>query len=267
MHRDFEMDAVAKTTNPPVADRAVSATHDGMPILASPPHSAGAAGWMGAAAQPALASSPGVHRSVLQLQRMFGNQYVQRMALIARQAVGPAEAGQDVEHTIQSRRGGGAALDSPVRGRMEKAFGADFSGVRIHQDHTANALNHSLQARAFTTGQDIFFRQGAYQPGSSTGRELIAHELTHVVQQNGDRVEKKIQTKMSVSQPGDAYEVEADRMAQAVMRQESALTPAAEAGGRVDRQPETPKHDDDEKKKIHRACACGGTDQSADRGV
>ena len=60
--------------------------------------------------------------------------------------------------------------------------------MRVHTGPRADSLNHTLQAKAFTTGQDIFFRQGAYNPASSGGQELLAHELTHVVQQNGDRV-------------------------------------------------------------------------------
>lgn len=66
---------------------------------------------------------------------------------------------------------------------MEHAFGADLGGVRVHSGEGAHALNRSLQAKAFTTGQDIFFREGEYSPGSSGGQELIAHELTHVMQQ------------------------------------------------------------------------------------
>ena len=246
-HSVFEMEAVGMTANAP-------ANGERQPAAAIAPR---ASGWTARMPQPASATSPGLHRSVLQLQRLVGNQCVQRMALLARQAVGPTEAGHDVEQTIQSKRGGGSPLETPVRGQMERAFGADFGGVRVHQDRTSDSLNQTLQARAFTTGQDIFFRQGAYQPGTSSGRELIAHELTHVVQQNGDRVEKKVQTKMSVSQPGDAYEIEADRMAQSVMRQEALFTPAAESRQSVDRQPETHKPEDEEKKKIHRACACG----------
>jgi hypothetical protein len=68
-----------------------------------------------------------------------------------------------------------------------------------------------LNARAFTTGQDIFFRQGEYSPNSSQGKELLAHELTHVVQQAGG-----IQGKLRVSQPGDRSEQEADRIAKIV---------------------------------------------------
>lgn len=91
----------------------------------------------------------------------------------------------DVEAAIQGARGSGQPLPNTVRGPMEQALGADFSGVRVHTDARADQLNRSLQARAFTTGQDIFLRQGAYNPGSATGQELLAHELTHVVQQAG----------------------------------------------------------------------------------
>jgi len=71
---------------------------------------------------------------------------------------------------------------------MEGAFGADFSGVRVHTDRTSDQLNQSIQAKAFTTGQDVFFRQGAYEPGSRGGQELLAHELTHVEQQNRGQI-------------------------------------------------------------------------------
>ncbi len=90
---------------------------------------------------------------------------------------------QDVEQGIQQARGGGQGLDESVREPMEGAFGADFSGVRVHTDANSDLLNRSISARAFTTGQDIFFKQGEYNPGSLGGQELLAHELTHVVQQ------------------------------------------------------------------------------------
>jgi hypothetical protein len=99
--------------------------------------------------------------------------------------------GADLERSIDGARSGGSALDPAVRVQMEPAFGADFSGVRVHSDARSHQLNDSLQARAFTTGQDIFFRGGEYRPQSSEGKELLAHELTHVVQQNGPAVAKK----------------------------------------------------------------------------
>ncbi len=97
---------------------------------------------------------------------------------------GPVEAG--VQAGIERARGGGQSLGGSVRGQMERSFGADFGGVRLHTGGQADQLNQALQARAFTTGQDIFFRRGEYRPGSGAGRQLLAHELTHVVQQ-GDR--------------------------------------------------------------------------------
>jgi hypothetical protein len=97
----------------------------------------------------------------------------------------------DIEGSIEGARSGGRSLDKDLRSSMEPAFGADFSGVRVHADAKADGLNRSLQARAFTTGQDVFFRSGEYNPGSAGGKELLAHELTHVVQQNGPAVMKK----------------------------------------------------------------------------
>ncbi len=93
------------------------------------------------------------------------------------------EVEQSVQQSIQAARGGGHPLDERVRGSMEQGFGADFSGVRIHTGPQADSLNRSLNAKAFTTGNDIFFGQGQYQPGSNSGQKLLAHELTHTVQQ------------------------------------------------------------------------------------
>ncbi|MEO0934996.1 MAG: DUF4157 domain-containing protein, partial [Cyanobacteria bacterium J06641_2] len=103
---------------------------------------------------------------------------------------------QDVEQNIQQARGSGQGLAENVRQPMEQAFGADFSGVKVHTDGQADVLNRSLNSRAFATGQDIFFKQGEYQPGSQ-GQELLAHELTHVVQQGG--VSSQVQQKLSTS--------------------------------------------------------------------
>jgi hypothetical protein len=162
--------------------------------------------------------------ALLQLQRTHGNRYVQR--LIARQGSGGApEVTPEVERNILASRGLGQPLDLGVQRQMGAALGSDFSGVRVHTDQRADGLNQSLSARAFTTGSDIYFRQGAYQPGSSSGRELIAHELTHVVQQSGGAV----QTKLTVNPPGDRYEQEADQVARAVVHQEQAATPIQRA--------------------------------------
>nr|RNJ70040.1 MAG: DUF4157 domain-containing protein [Leptolyngbya sp. IPPAS B-1204] len=104
---------------------------------------------------------------------------IQRMSDVAGIAVSP-----DVESAIQQARGSGQPLDESIRVPMEQAFGADFSGVRVHADGESDRLARSIQARAFTTGQNIFFQPGEYQPTSRSGQELLAHELTHIVQQN-----------------------------------------------------------------------------------
>ncbi|MBS0015266.1 MAG: DUF4157 domain-containing protein [Arthrospira sp. SH-MAG29] len=95
------------------------------------------------------------------------------------------EVSADLESSIQREKGGGEPLDEHLQSQMGQAMGADFRGVRIHDNSEASQLNQSIQAKAFTTGQDIFFKQGEYQPESRGGQELIAHELTHVVQQGG----------------------------------------------------------------------------------
>lgn len=93
----------------------------------------------------------------------------------------------DLETSIQQVRGSGQPLADSIKSPMEQAFGADFSGVKVHTDTQADQLNQSIQAKAFTTGQDVFFGSGTYEPGSRRGQELLAHELTHVVQQRGKR--------------------------------------------------------------------------------
>jgi len=100
-----------------------------------------------------------------------------------RSGVGGSTATPDLETSIQQVRGRGQPLSNNTRVPMEQAFGADFSGVRVHADIESDKLNNSLQARAFTTGQDVFFKEGEYNPGSANGRKLLAHELTHVLQQ------------------------------------------------------------------------------------
>ncbi|MBD2497088.1 DUF4157 domain-containing protein [Nostoc sp. FACHB-280] len=103
---------------------------------------------------------------------------------------GGMAATSDLETSIQQARGSGQPLTESIREPMETAFGADFSGVKIHTDAQSDQLNQSIQAKAFTTGQDVFFRQGEYQPETRGGQELLAHELTHVVQQNGKTLQK-----------------------------------------------------------------------------
>ena len=91
----------------------------------------------------------------------------------------------DLEQSLAQARGNGSPLADDVRGRMENAFGVDFSTVRIHSDEQADSLSRCIQARAFTVGRDIFLRQNEYQPENYEGQWLLAHELSHTLQQRG----------------------------------------------------------------------------------
>jgi len=102
------------------------------------------------------------------------------------------DAGSDVESGIAATRGSGSALPDNTRNQMESKMGYDFSGVSVHTDATSDSLNRSVSAKAFTTGSDVYFSEGAFNPGSKDGQQLLAHELTHVVQQGG--AAPKVQT-------------------------------------------------------------------------
>jgi hypothetical protein len=86
---------------------------------------------------------------------------------------------------IQNTKGNGQMMDANTRSFMEPRFGMDFSKVKIHSDNRAAGMSQGINAKAFTVGQDIYFNNGAYSPGSVDGKKLLAHELTHVMQQQG----------------------------------------------------------------------------------
>ena len=96
----------------------------------------------------------------------------------------PFTVSEDIEADINAARGSGQPLPDSLRESLEPQLGHDFGQVHIHTDAQANRLSQQLGAEAFTTGSDVFFREGTYQPGSDSGKGLIAHELTHVVQQS-----------------------------------------------------------------------------------
>ena len=98
------------------------------------------------------------------------------------------EAAQPALDRIQARRGAGNPLPDAVRSHLEHGLNHDMSGVRIHDDAEADKLAKSVNAVAFTTGQDIYFQSGKYDPASSGGMELLAHEATHTVQQAQGKV-------------------------------------------------------------------------------
>ncbi len=103
---------------------------------------------------------------------------------------GGVPVGPEAAASIQSARGSGDSLPGGVQSRMEGAFGADFSGVKVHAGPGADGLCETMgNARALTSGKNIFFGEGQYQPSTPGGQQLLAHELTHTLQQgSGDRV-------------------------------------------------------------------------------
>ncbi|HNW50961.1 MAG TPA: DUF4157 domain-containing protein [Prolixibacteraceae bacterium] len=103
----------------------------------------------------------------------------------------------DIEPALKREKGNGSPLSKGVRAEMENGFGADFSQVKIHNNTKAVQMNQALGAQAFTHGNDVFFNQGKYNPGSKEGKLLLAHELTHTIQQNGRTQKKKANTDIS----------------------------------------------------------------------
>lgn len=146
------------------------------------------------------------------VERLASTMGNRAFASLAREGAGILPDGRahpDVEVAIARSRGRGSALDEGVRNRMGPGLGDDLGDVRVHADDHADTLARSVQARAFATGSDLFFAKGEYQPNTSSGDKLLAHELSHVVQQRGAPTTGP----MMVSQPGDTMEVEADRTA------------------------------------------------------
>lgn len=96
------------------------------------------------------------------------------------------EATSGVSMQIMTSKGNGQAMDKATRSDLGGKMGYNFDNVRIHSDSKAADLSQSLGARAFTVGKDIYFNRGEYNPGNTEGKRLLAHELTHVVQQSGN---------------------------------------------------------------------------------
>ncbi|MDB5086629.1 MAG: hypothetical protein JWR09_623 [Mucilaginibacter sp.] len=98
---------------------------------------------------------------------------------------GAGPVSDSVSGRIKSSMGGGSPMQSNTKSFMESRFGTDFSDVKIHNGGESTELNRSLNAKAFTISNNIYFNNGQYQPETDSGKHLLAHELTHVVQQQG----------------------------------------------------------------------------------
>ena len=149
-------------------------------------------------------------------------------------------------------RAPGQPLDFHTRNFMEGRFGHDFSKVRVHADGKAGASASAVNSLAYTVGSNLVFAPGQYSPRTAEGTRLLAHELTHVVQQGGHG--SAMQHSLTIGQPNDRYEQEADRMAAFI----TSAGPGAEqrspaisalSGGHVQRACSACKAEEDEKDK------------------
>ena len=151
--------------------------------------------------------------TVLALQRTIGNTAVAR--LLADEEEEEAVQRSAVHQVLHQS---GRPLDEDVQADMEARFGTDFSHVRVHTDSTAHAAADSVQAHAFTSGSHIVFQRSRYDPDTSAGKQMLAHELTHVIQQRSGPVDgTRTADGLSVSDPGDRFEQEAESTATRVM--------------------------------------------------
>ncbi len=117
---------------------------------------------------------------------------VQREESETTDLAGSFDAGHDVERQLSAGSSGGNPLPAKLRSDLEPKFGADFSNVRVHTGAQSDLLNRSLGAQAFTHSNHIYMGAGKYNPGSASGKHLLAHELTHVVQQTGSVARTKL---------------------------------------------------------------------------
>lgn len=172
---------------------------------------------------------------ILALQRSVGNAGVTSML---EEPVSPV-------HEVIN--GPGRPLDEPVRADMEARLGHDFSDVRVHDDSAAHASAQSVNAHAYTVGPHIVFQRDAYAPDNDGGRQTLAHELTHVVQQRSGPVDGSAAAGgIKVSDPSDRFEREAAANAERVM---STPSPGGASVQRVGDAPivqreEAPEEDD-----------------------
>lgn len=142
-----------------------------------------------------------------------------------------------VERELRSRRGRGAPLPSEIAGPLGAHFGTDLSDVRVHADERAGVLARSVEATAFTHGNDIYFAPGAYEPGGANGQRVLAHELSHVAAQRSG-ADRGSGGGLTVGRADDPAEAAADRSADralAALRRTPAGPGSAPAGSAAQR--------------------------------
>lgn len=149
-------------------------------------------------------------------------------APLQREASGTAMVDTAPPEVHDVLRGPGSPLDRSTRGFMESRFGHNFSSVRVFHDEAAARSARSVAANAYTVGDKIVFNCGRYSPESHSGRRLLAHELTHVVQQQF--ASPTGASRLPIGEPGSAHELAAERAASASMQD----SPSPDGGGRAE---------------------------------
>jgi hypothetical protein len=187
--------------------------------------------------------------AVLRLQRASGNATV--AALVeGRSAVQRAKAGPDEDEERSPvldvvGKGGGRPLEPAVRSDMESRLGHDFGDVRVHADGQAGESASSVGAHAYTVGNEVVFQPSSYAPDTVDGQRMLAHELTHVVQQRSGPVDgSPTAGGVSVSHPSDRFEQEASRVAEQAVAGPTPATSALGGGQGVQRQAEEEAEDE-----------------------
>ena len=150
---------------------------------------------------------------------------------IQRSGRGPPANSIPFEQSLSSSKGAGSPLPGKTRQFMESRFNADFGGVRIHTGLQADSMNKSIQAKAFAHGNDIYFKQGQHDPESPEGAKLLAHELTHTIQQGASP--QTLKNSNTTANPAQSVNEPAGS--------KSALSPAAPSASNA-KQPATPGH-------------------------
>jgi Domain of unknown function (DUF4157) len=179
-----------------------------------------------------LAGSPLGHRRVLHLQRTAGN------AAVVQLLAGEESEGEQSQVRNLIGKGGGTPLPAKLRRSMEDSFGQDFSDVRVHSDGQAESSARSVQAKAYTVGNEIVLGSDSPSLDSDAGQHTLAHELTHVVQQRSGPVDgTEVGGGIQVSDPSDRFERQAEQVAddvvshQASGRDATATAGSASGGG------------------------------------
>ncbi|SDZ21405.1 protein of unknown function [Micromonospora pattaloongensis] len=203
-HREFDAESAVR----PAGDRPTGAERDNDALT----YAAATAG------RPDVLGASGL----LGLQRAVGNQAVGEL-------LEPTAPRSPVHDVISS--GGGAPLTPDVRSDMEARFGGqDFGDVRVHTDGAAHESAKSVNAQAYTVGSNIVFQRDSYDPSSAAGQHVLAHELTHVVQQRSGPVDGTDHgAGVKVSDPSDRFEREAVATADRLMSSPAAASPAPAA--------------------------------------